>query len=106
VLELRGVTAGELLSCTFTGVQSVEAAKRKAIGTRPEEVVDYFAAARVAADLQGVRRVWTLAREAGHLTPESKGELTKISEELTAERIDAVTGEVLGESFVDAELVD
>lgn len=81
VLELHGVTAGELLGGTFAGIASVESARQqRAIGTGNSDTPDYVAAAKEAGDLEAVRQIWHLAEKAGHLTDELKRELTAIGQ--------------------------
>jgi hypothetical protein len=83
VLELRGVTAGELLGGRFGGIASVEGAReQKALsaGAKP----DYAAMAKQARDIDGVRAVWHAARDADHLTPELEEKLFEIGQGVTA----------------------
>jgi len=80
VLELRGVTAGELLGGTFAGIASVESAKQqRAIGAG-NGIPDYVALAKEAGDLPAVREIWNLAQKAGHLTEQLKRELTIVGQ--------------------------
>lgn len=88
VLELRGLTAGELLAGNYQGIASVEGAREpKALTAtseaEPAEVPDYVAAAHEAGDLEAIRQIWHLADTAGHLTEELKTELTRIGQSFT-----------------------
>jgi len=68
VLELRGVTAGELLGGRFGGIASVEGAReQKALGAAA--IPDYVAQAEKATTLQQVQQIWQQAEAAGHLDP-------------------------------------
>jgi hypothetical protein len=88
VLELRGVTAGELLGGTFQGIRSVEAAKeQRAIGAGSEDLKAvaelYLERARQCTDLDGVSKLWHEAKESGHLTNWLEGELRTIANAIT-----------------------
>ena len=87
VLELRGVTAGELLGGTFAGIASVESAKQqKAIGTGNGDMQKiaelYLERARQCTDMEAVAKLWHEAKDSGHLTNYLEDELRKIVETL------------------------
>lgn len=103
VLELRGITAGELLSGSYRGLGSLESSERKALpgASDSEPAPDYVAAAHEAGDLEAVRQIWHLAEKAGHLSEDLKTELTRIGQSFTVvepetdEDPDAVWNEIL-----------
>lgn len=87
-LELRGVTAGQVLAVGAGDgglVQLSGGAKPLELtGTTPappaptEPVPDYLRAARACTSLAGVQEIWRRADAAGHLTEELKAQLTPI----------------------------
>lgn len=75
--------------------QALEAAKRAAVGTSGAEraaieaapakpVPDYLALAKLGRDADAVRRIYTNAAQAGHLTPELKAALTEVGRKFSA----------------------
>lgn len=90
VLELRGVTAGELLAGHIDRAAigaGGNGQQRVAIEAGPakEERPDYIAQAKAAVTLDQWRAVWNACKEAGHGTPELVAELTEIGKNLLPE---------------------
>jgi hypothetical protein len=82
-LELRGITAGQVLSGGQELLQVASGQERVAIEAGPlEPVPDYLAAAKAAPTLAAWRQVWQQASANGHLTDELKAQLTPIGEAL------------------------
>lgn len=92
VLELRGITAGQVLEGAGA-LPQVAAPAVAAPSPRPEltaapppapaeskPIPDYLRAARAALSLADWRKVWNAASEAGHLTDELKRLLTPIGQ--------------------------
>ncbi len=79
-LELRGVTAGQVLA-GGAGLTQIGGASTPAIEAPP--VPDYVAAARAAFSITQWREVWQRAKDAGHLTDVLKAQLTPIGEALS-----------------------
>jgi len=106
-LELRGITAGQLLSGGSELQQITQAsAPRQAIEATP--VPDYVAAARAAFSLAQWREVWQKAKDAGHLTDALKAQLTPIGEALSQATKDAASAPAASERDPDdvwAEIV-
>jgi hypothetical protein len=90
VLELRGVTSGQLLAGGEGLQQAVAAGTPQAIGGEQRAAIeagpvpDYLGAAKAAPTLADWRKVWEKAREHGHLTDELKAQLTPIGEALAS----------------------
>lgn len=78
-LELRGITAGQVLAGGEGLLQVTAGQPRAALEAPPP---DYVAAAKAAYDLAGWREVWQKASAAGHLTDQLKAQLTPIGEAL------------------------
>lgn len=83
VLELRGVTAGALVSGAYGGIAQVEAGRHQpaAIAAGPSR--DYAGEAAAALGIEAVRDIWEAARAAGDLTDALKAALTARVAELT-----------------------
>lgn len=81
-LELRGITAGQVLGGGRDLLQiGSNSGPAGAIEAAP--VPDYVSAARAAFSIAEWREVWQRAKEAGHLTDALKAELTPIGEALS-----------------------
>jgi hypothetical protein len=103
VLELRGVTAGELLSGNVT---------RAAIGGAPATAAaieakrpDYLAEAQAATTAEQVMEIWTRANDARHMTPELHEAIGQIGRRLKAADTEPKDAEVVDESAVDVDAV-
>jgi hypothetical protein len=90
-LELRGVTAGQVLAVGGgdNGLVQIAGGARPleltaATPAAPPSMPDYLAAARACYDLAGVQEVWKHADAAGHLTDELKALLKPIGDALAA----------------------
>ena len=85
-LELRGVTAGQVLA-GGEGLLQIGAGVTPAAAIEAGPAVeppDYVRAARACYDLAGVQEVWRRAEAAGHLTDELKAVLKPIGDALAA----------------------
>lgn len=84
-LELRGVTAGQVLEGGQGLLQVTAGGQQPAAleaGPSSGPVPDYLRAARACFDLDGVREIWNRASAAGHLTDELKAQLKEIGDGL------------------------
>jgi hypothetical protein len=92
-LELRGVTAGQVLAiggggengglvALAGGAKPLELTAGQVAATA--EVPDYVRAARACYDLAGVQEIWKRAEAAGHLTDDLKAVLKPIGDALAA----------------------
>lgn len=81
VLDLRDITAGELLSGHYRGMGSLESTERKALTDASEpQTVDYVAAALEAGTAEAVREIWKMAKADGNLTAELSQRLYDIGQ--------------------------
>jgi hypothetical protein len=87
VLELRGITAGEVLAGAGAlpnggspgGVAALSPGQEETGARAPVPLIpDYLAAARAATSLAGWREVWNKAKNRGHLSEELRRLLTPI----------------------------
>lgn len=82
VLELRGVTAGELLGGRFGGIRAVESARHQQQAIGPGgQIPDYVAIAKQGGTLEHVRAAWREADAHGHLTEGLKSQLFEIGQQ-------------------------
>lgn len=93
VLELRGVTAGELLSGNIT---------RAAIGGAPAPAAaieaarpDYLAEAQAATNAEQVMEIWTRANDAKHMTNELHAAIGDIGRRLKAANTEPTDAEIV-----------
>lgn len=85
VLELRAVTAGQLLGGHYQGIASIEGhqdLQQRAITASAEPIPDYLKFARQAVQLEQVQALWREAQANGHLTEELKTQLMEIGNKL------------------------
>lgn len=86
VLELRGVTAGELVTGTYGGIKAIDASatdERAAIESTPTPARDWAALAEACTTLQEVRDLWKEASDAGALDDALKDTLGEAAQRLT-----------------------
>lgn len=115
VVELRGVTAGALLSGQAIETRQLRSGNLDsevplAIQAAQPERPDYLAQATAASTLDAVRAIWAAAQQAGHLDEQLAAELKVVGDSLThataagapppAEQVPDEDG------AVDAEIVD
>lgn len=100
-LELRGITAGQVLAVAGNneGLVSLAGGVRPlelTSATPAEQVPDYLRAARAAHSLAQVQEIWNQAEAAGHLTDELREQLKPIGDALAkAAHERQVAGEVV-----------
>ncbi len=84
VLELRGVTAGALVSGAYGGIREVEAGRHQPVAALAAGPARDFLAEVAAADsMDAVRDLWRDASAAGALTDDVKASANRRVEELT-----------------------
>lgn len=83
VLELRGVTAGALVSGSYGGIAQVEAGRRQTAALESGPARDYAGEAAAATSIDTIRTIWTAAAAAGDLSDALKSVLTARVADLT-----------------------
>lgn len=118
VLELRGVTAGALLSgeAQRTGqliLNDPEKTPREleAAAAKPAAVPDYLAQAQECSTVEAVKAIWWKAKNAGHMTDQLEAELGQVATSLAsatgqAPKQTAPPAEPDSEGVYDADVVE
>ena len=83
VLELRGVTAGALVSGAYGGIAQVEAGRRQPAAIAAGPAPDFLAEVQAADSVDAVRVLWLSVKEAGAITQEFKAAANRRVEQLT-----------------------
>ena len=84
VVELRGVTTGELLAGSGQKLMQVSAAPERAAIAAAPAAPDYLSELEKVTSVDDCTLIWRTAGEAGHLTDELKAAITAKATELTA----------------------
>lgn len=95
VLDLRGVTAREIVSGSYTSIRQIEGGSASAApaleaGPRP----DYIAEIEDSQSAEVLRDIWRRAEKAGHLDDALKAAITKHADNFRPKPVEAVEAEI------------